>query len=122
MSDTNPTGTSDGLNADRVSASRRLVLQALATAAVGVTMLPAAWSKPIVGSIVVPAHAAVSPASPVVSVSQSNTPTPTSPGLSPTGGVTPTPTPSPSITPSISRSGGGRFRGDRRSGPLGIPR
>lgn len=64
--------------------SRRKLLErvALGGAAISVTLLPSEWVKPVVETIVVPAHAQVSgpsPSAPVPSPSMSVTP-----GLSPT--------------------------------------
>lgn len=68
--------------------SRRKLLErvALGGAAISVTLLPSQWVKPVVETIVVPAHAQVSGPSP-------SAPVP-SPSMSVTPGLSPTPSPS----------------------------
>lgn len=68
--------------------SRRKLLErvALGGAAISVTLLPSQWVKPVVETIVVPAHAQVSGPSP-------SAPVP-SPSISVTPGLSPTPSPS----------------------------
>ena len=97
MSDESRKDDAEQAKASEVSELRRRLLQTVAAAAVGLTVLPSKWTKPIVGTIVVPAHAAVSPASPTPTASASPSPSPSS------SQAAPTPTPSAS-------SGVGRVR------------
>jgi hypothetical protein len=68
----------DGSDATRELSRRKLLERvALGGAAISVTLLPSKWVKPVVETIVVPAHAQVSgpsPSAPVTSLAFSTTP------------------------------------------------
>jgi len=58
---------------------RRPVLKAIGAGAALASILPKAWTRPVVQSVVVPAHAATSPFGTTTTTTTTTTPAPTTP-------------------------------------------